>query len=436
MGCRLTGRRIRTARWACLAALAALAVAAPARAQTSDTTAPLDDASTKTRPAPSTQPRLLFGGARDWTREFTAGLDRQYDQYLEFKKGISDNYNLDFNLDFTIFPQIGVATHGGPAVWLFVYYPSVSWRPFTNTSFGSGEFNVTFGQQAYMSRFDNGKQAARMGLIDFANDWLSDNYSWSTVTYTQTLPGDMSWLSFTGGQYNLFSFDPSAYAANAQTSFISYPFAQDATQTFPNAGLGGYAKAKFAGGAFQIAGGVQGATNLSGKEITTRGYKTGDLLYWGNFQWKPKIPNLGEGIYSLLVYEQPFIEGVSDRSTGISLSLSQALGEKYGAFLRINNATGHDLMVRTSYAAGGVVNDPFARNASDQAGLAFGWDKTNRSNVGANARDGELVTEIFYKYTIFKGLNLTPDLQVFWNPALDQSNGAAAVFTFRSTFFF
>ena len=54
----------------------------------------------------------------------------------------------------------------------------------------------------------------------------------------------MNWLSFTVGQYNLFSFDPNTYAGNAQTTFIGYDFAQDATQTFPNAGLGTYLTAK------------------------------------------------------------------------------------------------------------------------------------------------------------------------------------------------
>jgi porin len=423
-------RRSGTARWVCAAALAAVAwfmTGPPAVAQSSDTPTVLDDASTKTNPAPSTRPRL--GGASDW-------FDRQYDEYLGFKKTISDAYNLDFSMDFTIFPQVAAATHAGQPIWLFVYYPSLTWRPFTDTSFGSGQVDVTFGQQAYMSRFNTGKQAASLRLIDFPNDWVSDNFSWSTVAYTHTLPGDMSWLSFTGGQYNLFSFDPNAYAANAQVTFIGYPFAQDATQTFPNAGLGGYAKAKFAGGQFQIAGGVQGATNLSGRAISTRGYETEKLLYWGNVQWKPNFPGLGEGTYSLLVYQQPFIDGVSDRSTGISLSASQALTERYGVFLRINNATGHDLMVRTSYAVGGIVNDPFKLNPGDQAGLALGWDKTNRSNLGSGPRDGEFATELYYNYTLFKALHLTPDVQVFWNPALDRNSSTAAVFTLRTTLSF
>src|SRR5262249_9547595 len=150
--------------------------------------------------------------------------------------------------------------------------------------------------------------------ITFANDWTSDNFSWSTLVYKHTLPGDLNWLTLAVGQYNLFSFDPNLYAANAQTSFISYSFAQDATQTFPNAGFGAYAQVKLPNGQFNFAGGVQGATDLSGGHLTTAGFDQGHLVGWGNVQWTPTLAGLGAGIYSLLIYDQPFVPGVSSQS--------------------------------------------------------------------------------------------------------------------------
>src|SRR5262249_19291703 len=158
----------------------------------------------------------------------------------------------DFFVDFSLYPQIG--SKGNP-VWLAAYYPSATWQPFTDTAIGSGEVNFTFGHQSSFSGTNNAIQAERVGLITLPNDWASDNFSWSTITYTHTLPGSLSWLSITGGQYNLFSVDPSEYAGNAQTTFISYSFAQDATQTFPNAGLGAYLQAKAPNGQFRAAGG-------------------------------------------------------------------------------------------------------------------------------------------------------------------------------------
>ena len=158
------------------------------------------------------------------------------------------------------------------------------------------------------------------------------------------------------------------------------------------------------------------------------------MVKWGNAQWTPKVPGLGDGIYSVLLYEQPFVPNVSSRSTGVSLSISQDLTDRYGAFLRVNNATGPDIPIRTSYAGGAIWNNPIGRNRADQLGVAAGWNKTNHQSVGTvGVRDGEWVSEIFYKATIFKGMHVTPDIQVFWNPALAPHAGPEAVFTVRTT---
>jgi Carbohydrate-selective porin, OprB family len=393
--------------------------------------------STKVMPAPGVRP-LGQGGARDFMSGLTTELDKMYDQYLAFKKDINDRYNLDFSMDVSIYPQFGTP-NGGKPVDLLVYYPSVTWKPFTNTSIGSGEFNFTFGHQQYWTLANTGSQAAHMGLITWPNDWVSNNYSWSTVAYTHTLPGVMKFLSVTVGQYNLFSFDPNAYAGNAQVNFISYPFAQDATQTFPNAGLGAYATVKTPDEQFALSGGFQGATNLNGREITTEGYQAGKYTYWGNFQWTPTIPSLGKGIYSILYYEQPAVPAAPTHSNGISFSASQEIGNKWGAFIRGSNASGAGTLITTSVAIGGVRNDPFDRNPLDQAGLAFAWDKTDYVANGvtpATARGSELVTELYYAFTVFKGMQITPDVQLFFHPALAPNTATAAVFTIRSTFFF
>lgn len=385
--------------------------------------------STKDTPAFHLLPQFV-PGSTDWSRPYADILNNQYDEWLAFKNSISDQFNLDFGIDYSFYPQWSASN----PVYVNVFYPYATFRPFTDTQFGSGEINVVTSHQVYWDKQNTSTQAEQLGLITFANDWTSDNFAWSTLAYTHTFPGGINWLSFTIGQYNLFSFDPNEYAANAQTSFISYSFAQDATQTFPNAGFGGYAQVKMPDGRFNFAAGVQGGTNLNGRTLTTEGFSQGKLLGWGNAQWTPKIAGLGDGIYSLLIYSQPFVPNVSSQSTGISLSASQNLTDRYGTFLRINNATGPDIAIRTSYAGGAVWNNPIGRNGSDQLGLALGWNTTNHASVGTfGVRDGEGVTELFYKATIFKAMHVTPDVQVFWNPASKPASGPVAVFSLRTT---
>jgi hypothetical protein len=397
---------------------------------TTDTVA--DKADTKTGSRYRLLPVLLgLRESNDWTQPFVDGLDRQYDIYLASKKAISDQYNFDFFVDFSFYSQFGSSGH---PVWAAVYYPGFSWRPFTDTPIGSGEINVTGGFQNYFGR-NTVQQATDLGLISLANDWTTDNTTWSTLTYTHTLPGEMKWLSLAVGSYNLFSFDPSLYAANAQTTFISFSFAQDATQTFPNAGFGGFVKAK-PSSQFSIAGGVQDGTNLRGNTLTTYGYQTGRTLGWGNVQWTPKISGLGDGIYSLLVYDQPAVPTLTSQSTGVSFSASQELGDKWGVWGRANNATGNQIPIRSSYNVGAVLKDPFIRNPSDQIGAAIGWNKTNFQNTGPGVRGGEWASELYYRYQLLKFVSLTPDVQVFWNPAFLPSSGPVAVFTVRTTLSF
>jgi carbohydrate-selective porin OprB len=126
-------------------------------------------------------------------------------------------------------------------------------------------------------------------------------------------------------------------------------------------------------------------------------------------------------------------------SNGISFSASQAINDAWGAFVRVSNASGAGALVETSVAFGGIRNDPFGRNPLDQAGLAFAWNKINYAANGvtpASARQSELVAELYYNYTIFKGLQITPDVQIFIHPALAPQTNAAAVFTVRTTALF
>ena len=190
---------------------------------------------------------------------------------------------------------------------------------------------------------------------------------------------------------------------------------------------------------FALSGGFQGATDLSGRQISADGVRTGKYTYWGNFQWTPTTFSIGKGIYSILYYEQPVVPDAPVSSKGISFSASQEIGDKWGAFVRISNASGAGSPIMSSIAYGGVLNDPFARNPLDQVGLAFAWNKVNYAANGvtsAEARPSELVSEVYYAYTVFKGLQITPDVQLFLHPALAPNTATAAVFTIRSTLFF
>jgi hypothetical protein len=102
-----------------------------------------------------------------------------------------------------------------------------------------------------------------------------------------------------------------------------------------------------------------------------------------------------------------------------------------------------------------VRNNLFQRGKEDQAGIGIFWDKTNMGAVALLPpeeafgvsdplypviRAAEWGTDIYYRFSVFKGLQVTPDVQLFFNSTFGggptQQSGTIAVFTVRSTLFF
>jgi porin len=371
----------------------------------------------------------------DFTQQLFSGYNALYDQYTAFRNKLSTDYNLTYSLQTSYFLQAAVP-YGGKPVSLLVYSPSITWTPFNSPTWGSGQINVSFQQNQYWSGTNTATQQARIGTITTPNDWSANAYNWSQVSYTQTLPGSLSWLSATVGQFGIAGFDGDLYAGNAQTNFITYALAQNATQTYVNGGLGAYLTAAVPKTTLSLSGGFQGATDVPGTQISTRGFQTGKYAAFGNALWAPTVPGMGAGSYNLVAYHQPSVPQQPGQSTGVSFAMSQALSKTYGVFARSNYASGNVIQITSSFGGGGIVNDPFGRHPNDQLGLGLFVNRANSSNIGGSAvmpRLWECGTELYYNYTLVKGLQVTPDAAAILNPVLAPNHGAAYIFTVRLT---
>jgi hypothetical protein len=366
----------------------------------------------------------------DALQPITGLLEGLNDPYLALKSELQNNANFQFAMPVSVFGQ-WAAPNGGPAVAELVYTPSATWTPFTNTAIGSGGFNFLFQSNVFWTRANTYFQQGSAGLLTPPNDWLADGYHFQRLTYTHTFPGDV--LAVSVGQYSFAQFDGNQYAGNPQTNFINFALAQNATQAYAAAGTGAYAQIT-PNRQFQFAGGFQGATDLGSQHLTTYGLEKGKIAYFLTTQWTSTV--LTGGAYSILYYWQPSAPAQPSAAQGVSFSATQNLNATYGLFLRANYASGSVTPIQTSVALGGVVNNPFGRNSLDQAGAGFAWDKTNLSAVGAASRRSETIAEIYYRFTIQKALQVSPDLQVYFSPAFAPSTSVAAVFSLRTTFTF
>ena len=131
-------------------------------------------------------------------------------------------------------------------------------------------------------------------------------------------------------------------------------------------------------------------------------------------------------------------EVIGDGELHAKFSASLEIGDERGAIVWISNANGVGTPIMISVAPGGVRNDAFGHNPLDwEASPSRGTGALATSDVmPATTRPPEQVTERYYAYTVFNGLQVTPDVQLFFHPALAPNTATAAVFTIRSTFSF
>jgi len=410
-----------------VSAFAALTLSGAARAQSAGT----GREGGRHAVAPKPQVDLTSpADSTDFTQDVSADLNAYYDQYNAFKNTIQNDLNIQFSMPVSVIGQWG-SPNGGSGVAEMVYSPTLTWTPFTNTAIGSGAFTFSFQQNQFWTPANTNSQQGSMGLLAAPNDWGSNGYQIAQITYTQTFPGN--WLAVSIGQYSFGQYDGNQYAGNAQTNFLNYALAQNATQTYVNAGVGAYVQIT-PNKVLQFAGGLQGATDVTGETVTAAGFRNGEIAYFLSAQWSPTF--LAGGTYSILYYNQPSVPEQTSASQGVSFSAVQNLNATYGLFLRANNASGAATNIETSVAFGGIMNNPFGRNRLDQAGLGVAWNKTNQAAVGGPALSSEWVGELYYTFTVFKGMQITPDVQVYLHPALAPNTSIAAVFSVRTTFNF
>jgi len=201
----------------------------------------------------------------DFMQSVTSDLNSVYDQYNAAKTSFQNATNTQISMPVSVFGQWG-SPNSGPGVVQLVYSPSITWTPFTNTAIGSGAFTFAFQGNQFWTKANTNSQQASMGLLAAPNDWGSNGYQYAQLTYTHTLPGNVVAVSV--GQYSFGQYDGNQYAGNAQANFVNFALAQNATQTYANAGTGAYVQIT-PNSQLQFAGGLQNATNISGEGLTT-----------------------------------------------------------------------------------------------------------------------------------------------------------------------
>ena len=351
--------------------------------------------------------------------------------YNDFKAKLAKDYGLQFSLDVSMMGQKGVP-NGGKTATQSIYAPMLSWQMFNN-DFGSGTINASYTAVRYW-----GNTAANIGNDLFVanpiNDFTTESNSFDQLSYTQTMFDNK--LSVTVGQFPLYDFDGTQYDSNQQVNFINYALSQNASETYPIAGLGAYVQFN-PNSDWSFTVGMQNARNVTGQTLSGKGWGDKRFTTFGSISYTPTI-NGQSGQYSVMVYNQPNVETQPGNSVGWSVNLSQNITEKWGVFMRANAATGNAMPVSQSYVVGGVLNDPMNRDSQDQIGLAMAYNKVDKTffNTATPMRRFESVVETYWNIGITQFFSIAPDIQLYVHPASKTDRDFGTVFSLRGTFQF
>ncbi len=360
-------------------------------------------------------------------------FDNASRRYAKAKQQIQDTTGIVYSMTSSVLSQWGTPGSDYGAVQA-QFSPAVNWEVFDTARFGTGSFQFAYLATQYWSGQTGTSLQNRLNLNSPVNDYADNQLTFAQVSYTHDFPGNV--VSLTVGQYPFSNFDSNAYSNNEQINFIGYSLAQNGSQNYSQGSLGAYVQLSLSD-ELTFAAGFQDANNVAASnyiQFNTVGQGQYSWFLYG--AWSPTFGKLGQGSYSLLYYNLPSVEMQPQASSGLSFSASQPFGEKWGVLLRANTVWNSSQPIQSSIAGGAVYNNPLGRAPLDQIGLGIAWNRVNQSlYADTYVNPSETMVELYWSWSI-RHLLITPDVQLYFQPALTPTQQMAAVFSLRLTVLF
>ncbi len=204
-------------------------------------------------------------------------------------------------------------------------------------------------------------------------------------------------------------YDRSRYVS-ANEAFLNQAFSKTLAMPVPTTGLGAALAISPIPNTY-IVGGVHDA---NGDKTSFGEIKKGELFTAIEFGIAPSYGKPGAGLYHVTLWHSDAREKANIPSgRGAALTLQQELGPdgRIVPFFRYSYGDGGATPVRQGIAVGVGFEEPFGQN-NDLIGIGFSWGQPSDRTL----RD-QYVMEAFYRVQITPHTNLTPDIQVTFDPS-------------------
>lgn len=243
-----------------------------------------------------------------------------------------------------------------------------------------------------------------------ASGFTRENFNLTQIWWQQEITDAK--LTLRAGKVDQADF----YNAGAFTSsnfyFLNEAFASNPTVPFPEQGLGITALYKPWSDVY-ILGGWGDADARKTDSIDLESFDIKEFFYALEFGWAPLVKNRGRGRYSASFWAtQSRSETSRPGGAGFALNFEQRLDKHLMPFIRYGYSDGGATDVRQILTGGVGILNPFGAKHSDMFGIAAAWGQPFEGAL----RD-QYTIETFYRYQLTRNIQLTPDLQVIFNPS-------------------
>lgn len=351
----------------------------------------------------------------------------------QFLAKIEQETHSQISLDCSILPQrfyptkgVGTVVSTEQPVFQFLFTPSLSCQLYNSPTAGTGVFNFSYTLARY---WKNSAQNANtiLGIAGGINDYSTRTNTLSQLTFSQTFPGDL--LTVTLGQYSLYDIDGTNYNNDQQTGFLSYALSQNATASYSSGSCGAYLQLTPTP-SINIQAGFQDAYNITGTSFSLENLTRDKYNTYGSISWSPQL-DMGAGQYSALVYSTRSVPGQLSQTMGWSLNFGQSIGETLYIFGRWNGVTGAATNFSRSYVIGCVLENPLNRNPQDLLGCSWALSKVNTRVITSPNAKHEGVLEALVTLGCGPHFSITPDFQLYMNPARRTNTHTERVYSVR-----
>ena len=361
------------------------------------------------------------------------------DFYESWKEKLHHDYGFDYRIRAGFMAQRG-SPSGHKTVLRDKYEIEANWEAFASDSFGQGSIQFLYEDINYPG-IKGSLMASRLGVATPINDDALQREYFKRLTYTHQLPGSLDNISLSVGQFLIGNFGKTRYKSKSLNHFNNFSLQKNMSKAYPTGGVGGYMTYKPTPDLTLITG-LQSTTNYFPQNISVKHL---DANKWTNFfyiSYSPKLTDLGKTILTGWIYHSPAIkkyEGQFNKAfqksaDGWVITIRQDIG-KWTGLIKVNGSTGNRMAIRQSYSAELMYNNPLNRNELDQIGIGFASNRVSHLNKKA-VRFWENVLEGYWSWGISKYLTITPDIQLYINPALTKDRNTVVVNSIQAKFYF